>query len=175
MVASRTGSTVIAGVVAAALGLPAVAYAADGQGSAAHPFKVGQRHKIDSKWGVKTISAVRDADAAIASANMFNDKAPRGRQYVMVKVGGRALSGTDRNLLWDEEFQLLSTHSHTLYGTASEVAPHDLMDQDNVNRGGREAGNIVFAVRKTDLSQGRLLLRVSPGFSLSNRSKYFKI
>jgi hypothetical protein len=144
-----------------------------GRGTQSHPFRKGHYHKIDKHWGVKTVSANYHADKAVADANQFNDKPKSGREYVLVKVAGKCLSGSNQSLDTSEEFKLLGHHTHTLYSESGAVARDDLIEADSVNKGGHQSGNIVFEVKKSDVSR-HLLLYVDSPSDFEGHARYFK-
>jgi hypothetical protein len=134
----------------------------------------GHYHVVDRAWRVKVVDRDLHADAAVASANILNAPPKRGYRFVTVKVRGQKTSAGAGDLDWDEEFRLVGHRTHTLYREAPAVAPDDLLLQNDVLRGGTVTGNILFEVKKADLSAGHVLLRVDSIVNLEGPPMYFK-
>jgi hypothetical protein len=165
-------AAIVAGAASATLiAAPAGAACA---GAAPAPLSFGHYHAIDRAWRVKVVERDLHADAAIADANIYNAPPRSGYRYVTVKVRGRKTSAGSGDLDFDEEFRLLGHRTHTLYREAAEVAPDDLLDQNEVARGGTVSGNILFEVKKADLSAGHVLLRIDSVVNLNGHPKYFQ-
>jgi len=138
-------------------------------------YAVGTWHHVTKNWNFKVVSSDRNANAEIANANMFNDPPKSGYQYVMVNVKATKLTSGSGNAFWDLGYKLYGRYTKHLYSTASEVAPNDLMDQDDVLKGGTDTGNIVFMVKKSDITARGLKLVVDYEYSFNNTNTWFKI
>ena len=139
-----------------------------------HSYKIGHYHKVGDDWRVKVVKADYNADSTVAAGSQYNDKPRPHYRYVLVKVRGQKLSSGSSALDSDERWQLRGHHTHHVYSLASENLPPDYNLSFNFpsNKGEKAAGWLVFEVKKSDIRDGHLLLRVESYYP--SVVKYFK-
>ena len=162
---------VLAASLAAVAGVAGIAEA----NTLSTAYAVSTTHHVTKNWNVKVVSSDRNANTEVANANMFNDPPKTGYQYVLVKVKATKLTSGTGNAFWDLGYKLYGRSTKHLYSTASEVAPNDMMDQDDVLKGGSDTGNVLFMVKKADISAGGLKLVVDYEYSFNNTNTWFRI
>jgi hypothetical protein len=109
-----------------------------------NPVPVGSSAQLGT-WQVEVVGYTKNADAAVAHENQFNDKPKPGTQYVLVTLKA-TYTGNGSS---DPSSDLTSAgigSDGTQYGSPSEVLPDDLYDVGNVPSGAHAVGNVVLLV-----------------------------
>jgi hypothetical protein len=100
-------------------------------------------------WNIQVLEVVRGNDAwnMIQSANMFNDPAPDGMEYVLVKISAESTyTDSDEHSIGTSDFDLTGDKL-IRYSTASVVEPDPELD-GQLYAGGKTEGWAAFSVSK---------------------------
>ena len=135
-----------------------------GSGSRSDPYIHDGQHSYSIGQGyLSTGGVLRDADDFIASANMFNEEAGPGEEWVLVLVGFKCdLTPNDVCSTSSMDFKLVST-TGTIYESPFATVVDEEYEFDGRIFGGTEtAGIIPFIVDRRDRN---FLLMYDPMFS----------
>ena len=143
-------------------------------GSREAPLPFGQPHDIGDGWTVKVAEYIPDANAAIAAANMFNEPAPPGQTYVIVRPEA-TYSGADTRTTWDISFSVVgASRVPNDAATSMCVPPEPAWNMiGEVFPGGTMSGNICIAVPSGDVDS--LVLIAEPTLALSGNRAFLAL
>jgi hypothetical protein len=129
--------------------IPATATAVPVGSSRSNPFPFAKLVQAPN-WDIQVLQLLRGESAweMIAAANMFNNPAPPGMEYVLVKlyVKNNREDGADASAVGNGDFKLTGSH-FILYRNPLTVAPSPILRAE-VYPGGEIEGWVVFMVRQ---------------------------
>lgn len=141
-------------------------------GSRDNPVPSGTAVEIND-WEVTVVGANRDANAAIAAENQFNEPPAPGHQFVLIEVQLTYVGEDDtgRAAALDITFEALGP-SNVAYDFEDScgVTPNELDDFTDVFPGGTIAGNECFSVEVGDLDN---LLLIAEAFTFGDSETLF--
>jgi len=108
------------------------------RGTRANPLPIGTTVVFD-EWTVR-LGKPREAWDEIRAENMFNDPPPAGMQYWIVPVTATYTGDETGTAWWDLTIEFVGADART-YSDDCGVLPNDLMDIDELYRGGVAEGN----------------------------------
>lgn len=122
------------------------------------PVETEQIYKYESDYGtdytvkLKITSAYRGTSAwnMIKRANMFNDEAPNGKEYILIDVKAEVIDVEDDKAINFDEYDFTPfSGSNSEYERKSIVEPKPQFEA-SVYKGGTTEGYIAFLVDKSD-------------------------
>lgn len=139
-------------------------------GTRANPLPLGTEAVLD-EWNVSVVSVDLDAGPEMAATNQFNDPAPDGSVYVLVRLRatytgpseGAAWLGLEVEIIGDDQRRNGS-------GSCDAVPPDSLVDQPDVLTGGTVEGNECVAI---PVGLGSPLVAVSESLSFEDSEVWF--
>lgn len=142
--------------------------AADAGASKDAPTKVGETVTTDT-FQATILEVVRGDEAAakIKEANQFNDPAPDGQEYILIKARVRALNGRtpDATFGIDKSLFKLTGEKNVVYDVPATVAPEPRLDAFAFP-GGEIEGWMVLSAAK---GEQKLVAIVAPLISFSDK------
>lgn len=119
------------------------------QGSTrAEPASLGAT-VVSEAWEVTVLEVLRGAEAAqrVAEANQFNDVAPEGQEYLVVRISARYLGGDDPDAAAsiDQNAFKVTGAANVIYDRPSVVAPAPILDATLFPGGALEGWAVVQA------------------------------
>lgn len=131
------------------------------QGTREAPFPVGST--LESEGWTLTVNGVNlDANAAVASANEFNEPAPEGQTYILVNVtltytGDDAAGETPTQVI-----EYVTAEGNTINSyDAFAVVPEQLDSLTTLYPGASVSGNVGLLVPVDSVAQGTLAIAVT--------------
>lgn len=109
-----------------------------------NPVPVGSSTQLGT-WQVEVVGYTKNADAAVAHENQFNDKPKPGTQYVLITLKATYMGNGSSDPYSDLTAAGIGSDG-TQYGSPSEVLPNDLSNVGNVPSGANANGNVVLLV-----------------------------
>lgn len=132
-------------------------------GTRANPFAVGAPLATTDGIGIVVQSVDLNGDAAIASANRFNDPPAPGNRFVLVNM--LITNNTDEPLTPWVTIDVEGIGSaNQVRGRCSGVLPASLFDAPEIYPGGETSGNVCVEVPIAEIDDGSFLLLVSASF-----------
>lgn len=123
---------------------------------------------VAGRWEISIVEAIRGDEAAkrIKEANSFNDPAPAGQEYVLVKLKARYLGAEDpdRGENINGAYLKIAGEKNVVYESPSVVAPEPQLDA-TLFAGGATEGWEVLSMSKDEKG---LLVIFEPLFSFSS-------
>jgi hypothetical protein len=132
-------------------------------GSRENPFALGTPLTTDDGLQIVVNSVDLDAGPEVAAENQFNEPAPAGFRFVMANVSITNNTAGPVTPWIELDFAALGSQNvvHSSHDV-SVVAPEDLTSTPELYPGGSASGNEVIAVPEAEITDGSLLLMVSP-------------
>jgi hypothetical protein len=138
----------------------------------ATPAPLGEAVVTDA-WEVRVVEVKRgeEAVAMVAEANQFNEAAPEGSEYILVKLQVRYIGGDDPDTAQPVDGSLfkITGEQNTVYDRPSVVPPAPVLDA-TLFAGGQLEGWTVLSVAA---GEQNLALVFEPLFDLSGESLRF--
>lgn len=132
-----------------------------------NPAKIGDE-LVAGAWEFKVVDAIRGDEAAelVNKANQFNDPAPDGQEYVLVKLRARYLGtdNPDRGENINGSYLKIAGEKNVVYESPSVVPPKPELDA-TLFAGGETEGWEVLSVSKDEKG---LMIIFEPLFSFSS-------
>jgi len=140
--------------------------------SRANPAPLGVT-TISENWEITVLEALRGIEAArrVAEANMFNEPAPEGEEYLLARVRARYLGRDDPDVMAQisqSDFRATGA-ANVVYERPLVVAPEPRLDA-YLFPGGQVEGWLVVQVPADETG---LTLVFQPGFALSDKNVRF--
>ncbi|QEE62393.1 hypothetical protein FVA74_13020 [Salinibacterium sp. dk2585] len=132
--------------------------AAGAEGTRENPLPLGSTVS-SSDWDVTVLAVHTEVADQVAAANMFNEPAPEGFQYVMVEVSA-AYKGAEEGMSAFVSVDYVTADGAVINTWDTTVVPPEpVFGRASMYAGATDAGNLVFAVPSS--LDG--LIRVTPG------------
>lgn len=138
-------------------------------GTRDNPYPLGETFTgVD--WEVTVIGIDYDAEQAVADANMFNEPAPEGSQFILVDASATYTGDESEMVMMGVDFAFVTDtgETHTASDTM-EVAPEALDISAELYTGGTESGNVLIAIPEDATG----LIRVNTGF-IDQQAAFFE-
>lgn len=120
------------------------------EGSRSNPLPLGETVS-NGTWEVTVQDITLNADDQVAAANEFNDEAPEGAQYALVKISATYLGDDSEFPMTDVDIAHVSGSGETsAWYDSIAVAPDEFDMSRELYEGGTEEGNIALAVPQED-------------------------
>ena len=115
-----------------------------------NPIPLGEFGITDDGLALSVVNVIEDAEQMILAENQFNDPAPVGRQFVMVKI--RVKNGTSETQRYSSSGLKVVGQSNVEYdGRGCGVVPDPFDSGRNMFEGGELSGNMCFNVESSDV------------------------
>ncbi len=128
---------------------------------------------IAEDWEVTVLESLRGTEAAsrVAEANMFNDPAPAGQEYVLARLRVRYIGADEPDAYQNvsSSFVRLTGEQNVVYDSPFAVAPSPTLDA-NLFPGGETEGWVALSAAE---GEGGLVLIFKPLFSFGDANTRF--
>lgn len=138
-----------------------------------NPFPVGTAGSGEG-WTLKVVGFTPNANATVASANMFNDKPKPGEQYVLVTLRATYTGKGSSDPFMGITASLIPSDGNSS-STVSAVLPNDLMDVGNIPNGASGVGNIAFEIKASEVGSAVLYVEMTNDNTFNTASGFFAL
>lgn len=133
------------------------------RGTRDNPFDWGTPLVTSEGIEVTLVGIDLDPAAAIAAENMFNDPAPAGTRYILIRTDIVNNSDEPINPGWAVRVNAIGSQNR-VHENCWEVIPNSLTNAPELYPGGSASGNVCVTVPEEEVSDDSLLLMVAPMF-----------
>ena len=123
----------------------------DQTGTREQPIPIGDGYDLGGGWMLAVTKVKKDAAAAIAAANVFNDSPLPGRRFVLVDLDVSYSGNADpKTISFDLSIDAVGTSGYAYDSYGCGVEPDSIDRYRDIFAGGIESGQVCFDVTEVD-------------------------